>query len=141
MIGIGLLVLLALIGTVAVRVWLVIVTVRGNSMLPTYRDGDVLLAVRHWPLRSGRTVVFRTPPWGGGPPYRVKRLIAVAGEPTPGWVLAAVPGVPVPPGRVVVRGDADGSEDSKHYGYVSTRHVIGVVAGRLRSGPVRARAR
>jgi len=120
---------------VVLRRLLVVITVRGNSMQPTYADGDVLLAVRARPLRRGRAIVF-TPPVSHdveAPAYRVKRLIAVAGDPTPEWVYAATPGAPVPPGRIVVRGDNHQSEDSRAYGYVSGAGVLGVVVRRLQS--------
>jgi hypothetical protein len=121
--------------TLVLRRQLVVITVRGNSMHPTYADGDTLLALRTRTFRRGRAIVF-TPPASldpDAPPYRVKRVIAVAGDPTPEWVHAATPGAPVPPGRVVVRGDNPASEDSRAYGYVSNAGVLGVVVRRLQS--------
>ncbi len=53
-----------------------LVRVRGRSMLPTYRDGDVLLVVRGAPPRPGRAAVVRLPPDATGRPrpVAVKRL-------------------------------------------------------------------
>lgn len=126
---------LAGLTVIAARRLCVVVYVRGNSMRPTYADGDVLLAVRS-PLRTGRVVVFR-PPLAHrdptNPPYRVKRLIAVAGDATPEGVRGQLAGVPIPPGWLVVRGDNENSEDSRDYGYVAARDVIAVVIARIRS--------
>ena len=53
-----------------------LVRVRGRSMLPTYRDGDVLLVVRGLRPRAGRVAVVRLPPDAHGipRPLSVKRL-------------------------------------------------------------------
>lgn len=129
---------LALLGAAALgaRAILLVVTVRGQSMRPTYSDGDRLLAVRSPVLPRGRVIVFTPPaddrvPFPGDPVYRVKRLVAVPGDPTPSWVAGAVPNAPVPPGHVVVRGDNDVSQDSRSYGYVPRAQVHAVVVRRL----------
>ncbi|MCA2228789.1 GNAT family N-acetyltransferase [Nonomuraea aurantiaca] len=70
---------------------LLVTRVRGGSMLPTYQDGDMLLAVRrgwHRRLRAGDVVVCRLPagrslPAGGDDPLLVKRIAGVAGDPYP----------------------------------------------------------
>lgn len=113
---------------------LVVVTVRGNSMRPTYADGDVLLAARIPLLRRGRAIVF-TPPTNppDAPPYRVKRLVALPGDPTPDWVRGGQRFVPA--GHVVVRGDNVRSEDSSTYGYVERAGVLAVVVRKLRATP------
>lgn len=128
---------LCLVGAIVciARRMVVLVTVRGRSMAPTYHDGDVLLACRARLLRAGRAVVF-TPPDSssapGDPPYRVKRIAALAGDPTPNWVSGGQCTEPlVPPGRLVVRGDSDTSEDSRTYGFVAARDVAAVIIGRL----------
>jgi phage repressor protein C with HTH and peptisase S24 domain len=53
-----------------------LVRVRGRSMLPTYRDGDVLLVVRGVRPRPGRAAVVRLPPDSSGRPrpLSVKRV-------------------------------------------------------------------
>ncbi|GIL36233.1 S24 family peptidase [Phycicoccus sp. MAQZ13P-2] len=53
-----------------------LVRVRGRSMLPTYRDGDVLLVLRGLRPRAGRAHVVRLPPDAAGRPrpLAVKRL-------------------------------------------------------------------
>ena len=119
-----------------VRRVFVLVAVAGDSMAPTYGDGDLLLGVRTRAGRVGRAVVFR-PPYavedGSGPALRVKRLAAVAGDAVPPWVRGAIPGSTVPAGRIVVRGDNERSEDSRNYGYLLEDSVVAVVVGRVRA--------
>lgn len=93
-----------------------LVRVRGESMHPTYHDGDLLLATRPRRLRPGAVVVFRTPPPLGDPPYRIKRLVAL----TP---------------ALFVRGDNPRSEDSRHYGNLTREDILGVVRLRLTRRP------
>ena len=120
--------------------WLV-VTVAGNSMEPTLRDGQRLIARR---LR-GQTgyarsdiVVFLLPAWqlqeleSEELAYRVKRVAAVAGDPVPDWARAALSAdeqTRVPPGKVVVSGDNPRSQDSRQLGYIDARSIIAVVRG------------
>jgi len=125
----------ALVGLLgAIRGSVFLARVDGGSMLPTYADGDTLVAVRLRRLLARRAAVFRPPgPHADlpGPRYRVKRVVAVAGQPTPDWVPGEPAGRPVPAGKLVVRGDADASADSRTYGFVDRRAVLGVVVCRL----------
>jgi hypothetical protein len=56
--------------------WPALVRVRGRSMLPTSRDGDLLLVVRGLRPRPGRAAVVRLPPDAAGRPrpLSVKRV-------------------------------------------------------------------
>ncbi|MFD5829307.1 S26 family signal peptidase [Lentzea sp. NPDC060358] len=103
------------------------VTVRGNSMAPTLRDGQELLARRLFrsPRRS-EVIVFRV----ADPdlPHRVKRVAAVAGDPVPPWLAPAMPDVHrVPDGFVAVSGDNPRSQDSRQLGLIACRDVVGAV--------------
>lgn len=113
---------------------LALVRVVGGSMEPTFADGDRLLVRRAATHRRGDVIVFRNPvvfPDGvADPPWLVKRVTAVEGDAVPEDVLAAVGAVgpsKVPAGGIVVRGDAERSQDSRHFGYVATQAVLGVV--------------
>ncbi|MEV6306390.1 S26 family signal peptidase [Actinoplanes sp. NPDC051861] len=109
----------------ALRARWCLVTVRGNSMAPTYTDGDVLLVRCGGRLRRGVPVVFRTP-GETDPPFLVKRLVALAGERHPAF------SEPVPPGRIAVLGDNTGrSQDSRHFGPIDTASVMGHVLHRF----------
>ncbi|WP_438295680.1 hypothetical protein [Streptomyces sp. HUAS TT7] len=73
----------------------------------------------------------------------VERVSAVPGDPVPPEVRAVV-GAPdgslVPPGSLVVRGDAARTQDSRHFGYVPRSALLGVVVTRpaaRKRGPVR----
>lgn len=79
-------------------------------------------------------VVFRPPPglsFPGGPPWRIKRVAAVAGDPTPEALRrypgSRVPAAVVPAGHVVVVGDNPNSQDSRQLGYVPVRAIAGRV--------------
>lgn len=109
------------------------VTVRGNSMAPTLRDGQRLLArrLRRDP-RRGEVIVFAVPEGmrdPADPPCRIKRIAAVAGDPVPDWLAPALPGVPdVPAGHVAVAGDNPRSQDSRQLGLVPCRDIVGTVS-------------
>jgi signal peptidase I len=118
----------AALARLAGRRWLVVV-VRGGSMAPTLRDGQQLLVRRGRGYRRGDIVVFRPPRPDadgapGDPPYRVKRVAAVAGDAVPPWLDGAGPSC-VPARHLAVSGDNPVSEDSRHYGFVSDDAVLG----------------
>lgn len=142
-------------GAVAARRALVLITVSGGSMSPTYTDGEKLLVRRGRP-RVGDVVVFRHP-WlaqtprtatnnrtetaaansAAGRPdveWMVKRVVAVPADPVPRDFRQAVaaldPETTVPSGCLLVRGDNPRSLDSRHFGYVSTADVLGVAVRR-----------
>lgn len=120
---------------------LVVVTVVGTSMEPTFRNGDRLL-VRRCGLDSVKRadVVVLEPPAdhdpdsGGGLKnhrWNVKRVAALPGDLVPGEV-AAVAGVGlVPPGNLVVLGDNARSVDSRQRGFFNADLLLGVVVRRL----------
>lgn len=110
---------------------LLVVTVHGVSMEPTYRSGDRLLVrrARLDRVRAGQVVVVQvdsaTPddPTGG---RLVKRAVAVPGDPVPPRI--PVPGPRVPVDRLLVLGDnLARSNDSRRLGYLSADALIGVV--------------
>lgn len=109
--------------------WWIRVTVRGNSMSPTLRDGQRLLArrLRRNPRRS-EVIVFRVP--DEQLPHRIKRVAAVAGDPVPDWLAPTLPDLPyVPAGYVAVTGDNPRSQDSRQLGLVDCRDIVGAVSG------------
>lgn len=131
-------VVLAAVVTVAAGAWLValrrrliVVTVRGVSMEPTYHSGDRLL-VRRSPLervRAGQVVVVQGGPGTPGDPTAgrlVKRAVAVPGDPVPSQI--PVPGPVVPAGNLLVLGDNPArSNDSRQLGYLPADALIGIV--------------
>jgi signal peptidase I len=124
-----------------------VATVRGGSMAPTLADGQRLL-VRRVPRapRRGEVVVFATRPVAGlarpgdDPPYRVKRVCAVAGDPAPDWVAGRHDPL-VPPGFLVVSGDNPRSQDSRQLGLIDRRAVLGVLSPRRTGGAPAPRRR
>lgn len=120
------------------RRWLV-VTVEGNSMSPTLHHGQRLIArrLRGEGFARSDIIVFLLPPeqleetQSLGLPLRVKRVVAIAGDPVPQWArqaLGADEQTRVPPGKVVVSGDnTDRTQDSRHLGYIDARLIIAVV--------------
>jgi nickel-type superoxide dismutase maturation protease len=92
------------------------VVVEGESMSPTYRDGDDVLALRPWRrLREGDVVLLRDP----REPERwlIKRISARRG------------------GSIEVLGDnAAASTDSRHFGPLSVHEVAYLVISRTSSG-------
>lgn len=139
--------------TVAVTVAVIIlvrrgyaeVSISGSSMEPAYRPGDRVLVRRVRPaqIQVGAVVVIERPDAArGAPPPRgrlddrkwlIKRVLAVPGDPVPRDRVPSLAGVPerhVPPGKLVLLGDAPrGSYDSRQLGYFLLSHVLGVVTG------------
>ncbi|MFE1963115.1 S26 family signal peptidase [Streptomyces sp. NPDC059479] len=123
----------------------VLLDVSGPSMLPTYRDGDRLLAAR-LPIRLVRrgTVVAigmqpasdlfaanDITPGRPLPTCMVKRVAALPGEQMPDPLLATAE---VPPRHLFVLGDnREASYDSRHMGPVPFARLSGVVLCRIRS--------
>jgi signal peptidase I len=116
---------------------LAVVTVRGPSMAPTLLPQDRVLVRRRRArrIRRGDIVAFRTPAvvtagWADitrfgadavTPDWLVKRVAALAGDPSPDGEGT------VPAGRLFLLGDAAESMDSRHFGTVSIAAVRGVV--------------
>ncbi|MGW6915144.1 S26 family signal peptidase [Kitasatospora sp. NPDC054939] len=128
----------------------VLVTVRGLSMSPVLLPGDRLLVSRRRrrPAAGEQLVLQRPEPgagWTGPVPrgpgdarWYVKRVLAAPGDPVPAELLAvtgAAPGAVVPPGRVLVVGEHEHSEDSRQWGYFPADRILGTVVRRLGSGP------
>ncbi|WP_331767265.1 S26 family signal peptidase [Embleya sp. NBC_00896] len=127
-----------LVGVGLVRSRVALVRVTGSSMAPTFVDGERLLVRRTRRVRRGDAVVFRNPTqFDGGDPdlsWMVKRVAAMPGDPVPAEVrdrVGAGSGTRVPPNSLVLRGDAARTQDSRHFGYVPTSTLLGVVVGRL----------
>lgn len=106
-------------------------TVRGYSMLPTLSDGQRVLAIRRRRYRVGDVILFWVPVGSGtagDPDFRVKRVIATAGQPRPAIFAGSSLANLVPARHVAVVGDAPRSEDSRQLGYIPLRSVRGRVA-------------
>jgi signal peptidase I len=139
----------ALATAVAMVVWtrrrLVVVTVDGPSMHPTYSDGDRVLVRRSEisVLRTGDVVVVQRPDddgqWrdhpGVAPSWLVKRVVALPGCPVPVDrvpVLSADAATHVPAGKLVLLGDnSANSYDSRYIGYFPSERLLGVVVRSL----------
>jgi signal peptidase I len=113
---------------------LLVVSVDGASMMPTYQPGDRLLTVRARrgvPIRSGDVVVCRRPDRRPDAPYLVKRVLATAGQPIPDQPAADNPEFAlVPPGSIWVQGDSPGY-DSRAFGPLPLSEIIGQVLAPL----------
>jgi nickel-type superoxide dismutase maturation protease len=107
------------------------VTVEGESMAPTLRPGDFLIAARSGSIRRGALVVVEHP---GRPGYEmVKRLVGVPGD--------SIEGVKLGADRFWVEGDNPAaSTDSRTLGPVEREAIRGVALFRYwppsRVGPV-----
>lgn len=130
------------------RLLLLRVTVRGPSMEPTYRDGEVLLAWRRTRSFSrGRVAVIRSRVLScvaSGPneeAYLIKRIAAVPGdrysdEPLPHAASDDI----VPAGCLVVLGDNPDSFDSRSFGYIPIDAIVGIVVRSQVISPKRSRS-
>ncbi|MGC7094280.1 S26 family signal peptidase [Amycolatopsis lurida] len=134
------LVLAVLAAAVVVHRKLVLVTVRGQSMEPTYREGDRVLVRRGARLVPGRVVVLASPPGTVDQGWLIKRIAATAGDPVPDR-LSGPAGTRVPAGKLVLLGDnPEVSLDSREIGYFPADRVLGAVIGSTgsrRPGPGR----
>jgi signal peptidase I len=132
--------------TVALLRWrYAVVTVHGASMEPDLADGDRLLCRRCGlrRLRRGQLVIFREPDLGecrrpawltgaARDKWVIKRVVAIPGDPVPDAVREAVGGTDtVPSGAVVVLGNALRSTDSRQWGFIPARNVLGTGWRRL----------
>lgn len=125
----------ALAGLRRLRGSVLVAAVQGPSMLPTYRDGDRLLARRRGRAlpRAGQVVVFRNPkpigvPGSSDGALLIKRVIAIPGDPAPAGVAGSV----VPAAHLAVVGDnAAQSLDSRQLGFIPVDHVIATVVRKL----------
>lgn len=138
---------LVLIAAAAAWRWqFAVITVRGPSMAPELADGDRMLVrrCRLGTLTRGALVVFREPGRAARPDrpawltgasrglWVVKRVAAVPGDPVPASARPAVHGADsVPQRALVVFGDAPGSRDSRDWGFVPARHILGVCVRKL----------
>lgn len=134
------------VGIVAAVAWwvrrgLMVITVDGSSMSPTYESGDrVLIRRGRRALRRGAVIVVAHPDvttgWRHNAPLRgrgtggwyIKRLAALAGDPYP--PLMNRTGV-VPDGTVVILGDNARSLDSRLHGPCPRHQILGVVVRRM----------
>ena len=121
-----------------------VVTVYGTSMEPELAHGDRLLARRcgiRW-LRPGQLVVFSEPGIPHSRPasltgagqglWVIKRVAAIPGDPVPEAIRTAVGGAAVVPAKaILVLGNAPDSRDSRQWGFVTSRQLLGVAGHRL----------
>ena len=117
------------------RRWLVI-TVTGNSMAPTLRDGQRLIARAGRSFTRGDVIVFRLSAEQiglddeEGLALRIKRVAAVESDPMPASLRSepwAQGSAHVPRGKLVVAGDNPHSQGSRELGYIDEADVIAVV--------------
>jgi signal peptidase I len=108
---------------------LMIITVDGTSMSPTYADRQRLLVRRGRRYRRNDVVVFTTTAWAIPlvPAMLVKRIVAVSGDQTPADMASIISDTRVPEGMLLVRGDNFESLDSRRLGYVPASAIVGVV--------------
>ncbi|WP_327347395.1 S26 family signal peptidase [Streptomyces europaeiscabiei] len=119
--------------------YLVLVTVRGRSMEPTYYERDRVLVVRGTTALRNRVIVVADPRGKEG--FLIKRVLATPGEPVPRDRVPALTHAPeqqVPSGKLVLVGDnLEQSMDSRQVGYFSSSGVLGRVLLRTFRSPSR----
>jgi len=133
----------------ALRRRIAVVTVVGESMLPTFAAGDRVMVRRAGlgEIRPGVVVVVEKPSangiWVTPPPrwpagrreWMIKRVAAVPGDRRPDLspaMRAAPDDLVVPRGKLVVLGDNPArSYDSRQIGYFPAERLLGVVQRRL----------
>jgi signal peptidase I len=137
-----------LVTAVSVRRQFTVVTVAGDSMMPTLAPGDRVLVrrTRASQIRRGQVVVLQRPdahgcraglrhPASRGGAWMIKRVAALPGDIRPADCLPTTAGSVarrVPPGQLVVLGDnASWSQDSRQFGYLPAQRVLGVVVRQL----------
>ncbi|MBO2445909.1 hypothetical protein J4573_02295 [Actinomadura barringtoniae] len=137
--AVGAMVLVAGVGTAltVLRRRFLSVLVEGSSMEPTLHAGQRVLVRRAEvaELRRGQVVVVAHPPDGppraDAPPWLIKRVAALPGDPVPREAVPALRHVMeprVPAGRLVLLGDnRAASFDSRRVGYFSSNTLLGRV--------------
>lgn len=102
------------------------VTVKGRSMEPTLRHGQRVMVLR-WPghrVKRDSIVLMREA--GRPDSFFIKRIAAVAGDPTPQECSRLV-GRTVPAGQVVLLGDnPEDSVDSRLQGGYAAADIVGL---------------
>lgn len=86
---------------------ILVFTVVGKSMEPTFHEGEKVLVVRFLPLQKGNVAAIKDPRDGR---LLLKRITKI------GWE------------EIFVEGDNKGkSTDSRHFGWISKRLIVGKV--------------
>jgi signal peptidase I len=103
----------------------VVAIVRGDSMAPTFTDGERVYARRpgRKPIRAGDIIIFTIVKADSDAPNdpacRIKRVAAIPGDPLP-----TNKSHPVPSGMLFIAGDNPRSQDSSHLGLIPQTSII-----------------
>jgi signal peptidase I len=123
---------ITVLGLTWARRHFVLVTVKGDSMAPAFRNGDRVILHRGG-YRVGDVIMFRAPAYISSLPYGVewimKRAVAIAGDPVPADLADRAGTSVVPAGQLLVRSDAPNGLDSRQLGLIDDRDVVGIVRG------------
>lgn len=99
--------------------------VSGRSMLPTYKDGSLLLATRLFnrdKLKIGQVYVYRRVNEDGQEVLVVKRLTEIANYPKLNII-----------NECYFEGDnSEESYDSRHYGYINAEQIVAKVLWQIK---------